>query len=717
MNQKAKVLTILNSVKGEGLSVFAINLAISLQQECKGGTVLLDLSFRDYFEQKIPRILGIDNIKSVEDFFNESTIIDAQFIKGYFYKHSSGIEVISGINEYSKIRFNDKDINELIKELSNINEYVIITLREFEKSSRFYSILDNSNLIFYIFSPNIISLSNVVKYTNYMYEKNYPPQMIKYILNKSGIKGGLKDKEAERYLKKYLDQSIFYKLPFDSNTILSSINVNKPVIKYSTNCDYSRKIIELAKNLNDESHKRGKDSLFFESDIARSENVKKVKREIKNDNKKKKIKKEKIENIKCIIHKRLVSELETKDIDITSDDPREKERLKVLVKKRIRKLMGEEANEISDRKERKILFDEIYNEAIGLGPLEKFLSNSDVTEIMVNNENTIYIEKNGKIELTNEKFLNKKQLYTIIERIVAPLGRRIDESSPMVDGRLEDGSRVNAIIPPLSLDGPAVTIRLFEEEKLMPKDLLRFGSATKEMLDFINVCVKCRKNILIMGGTGSGKTTLLNIVASYIPEDERIITIEDSAELQLPHEHWIRLESKPPNIEGGGEITIRQLIINSLRMRPDRIVVGECRGGEALDMLQAMNTGHDGSLTTIHANSPRDAISRLNTLVLMSGVDLPRAAVIEQIYAAIDIIIQVSRFSDGTRKIISINEVSNLENGKIKLNKLMGYEQKGIKENKVIGEFKSYGIKPNFSNEIKSKGIELDLKIFNEQIM
>ncbi|HEC91920.1 MAG TPA: CpaF family protein, partial [Candidatus Atribacteria bacterium] len=299
------------------------------------------------------------------------------------------------------------------------------------------------------------------------------------------------------------------------------------------------------------------------------------------------------------------------------------------------------------------------------------------------------------------------------ERIVAPLGRRIDDSSPYVDARLPDGSRVHAIIPPLALKGPTLTIRKFFREKLTPADLIKFNSATKEMLEFLKWCVYIRKNIIISGGTGSGKTTLLNILSSFIPEDERIITVEDSAELQLRQPHWVRLESRPPSIEGTGEVTIRDLVRNTLRMRPDRIVVGECRGGEALDMLQAMNTGHDGSLTTIHSNSPRDCIRRLETLCLMAGMELPAKAIREQIASAVNLIVQVARLSDGSRKIVSISEITGMEGDVVTMQDLFVFKQTGLDENnKIKGVFTSTGIVPSFIDELKAKGIKVDLSIF-----
>ena len=356
------------------------------------------------------------------------------------------------------------------------------------------------------------------------------------------------------------------------------------------------------------------------------------------------------------------------------------------------------------------------DDALGLGPVEDLLEDASITEIMVNKYDRIYIERNGKLHLSNKRFLDDAQVLAVIYRIVAPLGRAINESSPLVDARLADGSRVNAIIPPLALQGPTLTIRKFSKRRLTTDDLIKFGTLNQNMVDFLNVSVVQRRNIVISGGTGSGKTTLLNILSAFIPTDERIVTVEDAAELSLPQDHVVSLEARPPNIEGKGAIPIRDLVKNCLRMRPDRIVVGECRGGEALDMLQAMNTGHDGSLTTAHANSPRDAISRLETMVLMAGMELPIKAIRQQIASAINIIVQQSRMPDGSRKITHISEITGMEGEIITMQDIFTFDQEGFdSEGKVVGTFEASGIIPNFYHVLKKRGIEVDLKIFENE--
>jgi len=364
------------------------------------------------------------------------------------------------------------------------------------------------------------------------------------------------------------------------------------------------------------------------------------------------------------------------------------------------------------RSERERLFEELAADVIGFGPIEPLLGDPSVSEVMVNGPKKIYFERKGRLQLSDIQFDDDDHVRRIIDRIVSPLGRHVDEASPIVDARLPDGSRVNVVIPPISLVGPTITIRKFTKEKLQVDDLIRFGSMTPEIADFLRACVVARLNIVISGGTGSGKTTLLNVLSNFIPDDERIISIEDSAELQLAKQHWIRMETRPANIEGTGAVTARECMKSTLRMRPDRIIVGECRGGEALDMLQAMNTGHDGSLTTGHANTPRDMLSRLETMVLMAGMDLPVRAIREQISSAVDVIVQQSRMRDGSRKITHITEVQGMEGDKITLQDVFLFEQESFENGKVHGAVKPTGVRPKFMPKIEDSGIQLPPSIF-----
>jgi pilus assembly protein CpaF len=371
-----------------------------------------------------------------------------------------------------------------------------------------------------------------------------------------------------------------------------------------------------------------------------------------------------------------------------------------------------EENIVLSRQEKHRLFEQIVAEILGLGPLQNLLDDETITEVMVNGPKNIYIERTGKIHRVPMSFESDDHVLRIIDRIVAPLGRRIDESSPYVDARLPDGSRVNAVIPPISLIGPTITIRKFAKNPFTLEQLINIGTISPEALQFLKACVESRLNIVISGGTGSGKTTLLNVLSQFIPGDERIITIENAAELQLRQEHVVTLESRPPNIEGAGEITIRQLVINSLRMRPDRIIVGEIRDEAALDMLQAMNTGHDGSMTTAHSNSPRDTLARVETMTLMAGMDLPMRAIREQIASAIDLIVHQERLRDGTRKVVNITEVSGMEGDVITMTDVFTFEQTGIEDGNVIGQLRPTGLRPKSISQIEASGIHLPPSVF-----
>ena len=413
------------------------------------------------------------------------------------------------------------------------------------------------------------------------------------------------------------------------------------------------------------------------------------------------------QDLKSTIHRKLVDRL---DLSTVAEIPTEQ--LSGIIKAVVESLIVNEGIPLT-RVERDRLVLEIQHETLGLGPLEPLLQDPDIADILVNGPNQVYIEKHGKLERTEVAFKDDDHLMSVIERIVSKVGRRVDESSPLVDARLPDGSRVNVIIPPLSLDGPAVSIRRFGISPLKMENLIEYQSLTEEMARTFGAMIKARLNILVSGGTGAGKTTLLNILSASIPDTERIVTIEDSAELILQQEHVVRLETRPPNIEGKGTVTQRDLVRNALRMRPDRIIVGEVRGGEALDMLQAMNTGHDGSISTIHANSPRDALARLETMVLMAGYDLPARAIREQMSSALNVMIQVARLSDGTRKIVKVSEVTGMEGDVLVMQDIFAYEKQGLTdEGKVKGQFRATGVRPKFLDVIHTAGIHLESEIF-----
>ncbi|HEY0380258.1 MAG TPA: CpaF family protein [Pyrinomonadaceae bacterium] len=415
------------------------------------------------------------------------------------------------------------------------------------------------------------------------------------------------------------------------------------------------------------------------------------------------------QEMKSRLHRALINRM-----DLTKLGAMAPEQLHAEVSRLAESVLAAEAMPLSAA-ERERLVGEVRHELFGLGPLEPLLGDPTISDILVNSHRKIYIERRGKLEATDVAFKDDEHLMRVIERIVSSVGRRIDESSPMVDARLADGSRVNAIIPPLAIDGPVLSIRRFGAEPLRMSALIENRALTREIAEMMEMCVRARLNLLISGGTGAGKTTLLNALSAYIPEDERIVTIEDSAELQLQQPHVVRLETRPPNIEGRGEVTQRDLVRNALRMRPDRIVIGEVRGGEAIDMLQAMNTGHDGSLTTIHANTPRDALSRLETMIQMTGMRLSERAMRQQVASALDLVLQVARLSDGTRRVTSISEITGMEGETITMQEIFQFERTGIDPNgKVIGRFRPTGIRPRFAEKLKAYGIHLSRTLLEE---
>ena len=411
-------------------------------------------------------------------------------------------------------------------------------------------------------------------------------------------------------------------------------------------------------------------------------------------------------DLKVRVQNKLLSEL-----DSTAMDVKQRDKVRAHIEELFNSILADESLVLS-RAERQRLFEAIVADILGFGPLEPLLADDSVSEIMVNGPKNVFVEQKGNLSRAPVTFDDEEHVMRVIDRIVAPLGRRVDESSPLVDARLPDGSRVNAIIRPLALCGPTITIRKFSKKPLTVEDLIRFGSMTKEIADFLRACIIGRLNIIVSGGTGSGKTTLLNVLSGFIPDDERIVTVENAAELQLRQEHVVTLETRPPNIEGKGAITIQDLVINCLRMRPDRIVVGECRGGEALDMLQAMNTGHDGSLTTAHSNSPRDTLARLEVMCLMAGMELPVRAIREQVASAVDVICHQERLRDGTRRITKITEVQGMEGEIITMSDIFEFEQTGIEGGKIIGRIRPTGLRPKFIDRIEAAGVHLPPSTF-----
>lgn len=578
--------------------------------------------------------------------------------------------------------------------------------------------LNQANLIMLVVTPDVLSISQTKWSIDTLQLLHFPLKMIKLILNRAETSSSISWQE----IKLVLPCDIIVRLPSDGKVVMQALNRCVPVVTDSPRAKITLGLQKLAQQLITQP------GIFIErqemgvtlKELTSRETGEfwktKGMDEPADDSVKPRDEVGEFLQFKQRIHQRLIETLNLKRLDARIfTNPKKLKELREKAEKLLTELLLEEGGSFIPSSEvREKMVKEIMDEALGLGPLEEFLMDEAVTDIMVNNKDEVYIERHGKIEKTNKRFTTNDQVRTIIERIIAPIGRHIDESLPMVDARLTDGSRVNAIIQPLSLTGPTLTIRKFRKERFTIEELITIGTLSSQMGEFLKACVVSRKNIIVSGGTGSGKTTVLNVLSEFVPHNDRIITIEDAAELKLNQEHWIRLESRPPNIEGRGAITIKELFRNTLRMRPDRIIIGECRGVETLDMLQAMNTGHDGSLTTIHANSTHDVLVRLDSMILMSGVELPIRAIREMISSAIDIIVHTARLTDGSRKIIQITEVSGMKDEMhINLQDVFAFRQTGIdSQGNILGKFIPTGYLPTFLEEIRIKGIPLSEDIF-----
>ncbi len=692
------------SVKGGGgASLIAANLAVSIRRETRATVALLDVSYP--IPGSVALYLGLSQAKAVTDIVPLLDRMQPTLLKSYVTNHASGIAVIPAAKDslHEKMLTPQK-LARVTDLLVRAYDYVVIDLAS-TLSEDVIPILDLSELICLVVSPDVGSVAQGRQSVTYLQSHHFSRDAMKLVLNRYSNKMPFPPETIEESV----GLPIALYLPLDEELMEQSIAMADPFVSSSPRHPVSKALDAFTQKLVAELKsrpRRAKQPRLVADAAPAAAAVAEAKERI-----------DEIRDVKIRVHRRLIDEIDFKKADIElAKDRKKKSELRAKTEVKIVSLLDEEAKEMTDRDLRKRLVKEILDEALGLGPLEDLLRDVDVSEIMVNGIDHIFVERKGKLTLTEHKFLTEDQLRAVIERIVNPLGRRIDEKSPMVDARLEDGSRVNAIIPPLAIDGPSVTIRKFAKTPLKVPDLVRFGSFTTQMAQFFEAAVLARQNIVISGGTGSGKTTLLNVLSSFVPEDERIVTIEDSAELQLPQVHVVRLESRPPNIEGEGAITIRDLVRNALRMRPDRIVVGECRAGEALDMLQAMNTGHDGSLTTVHANTPRDALSRLETLCLMAGLDLPARAIREQIASAIDLVFQQSRLSDGSRRVTHISEITGREGEVFTIADIFLFKQTGITpDGKVQGQFAPTGVIPKFIEGLSRRGIKVPREIFLHQ--
>jgi septum site-determining protein MinD len=719
--QAPRIVAVGGARDGVGKTSFVVNAALAFVKETRKRVLILDLD-RDSVGD-VQTLLSMGKVKTLADFAPYADKLSSNQLRQYISAHPAGIGVLPlAPDPAGAAPVTPHAVARLLELLKPICDYIIAdcgvdihdnTVKVFEQASG----------IFLLTTPDLLVLNHTRRFVDRLQRLHFPKELIKVILNRYDSAAG----PPLDLITQKLARGVLAHLPEDAMLCRTAAFEGKPFVLSQPRAQLSRHYDEFIRKLVETQ------TLEKLGQVARAQGTTgldgraagliiggtDVSKELKEYQKSRGTKAgratadiDQRTAIKMLIHKRLVEAIDLKKFDKNLGDEDRDVALRKRVIEAVSRILDEVGTSMTDRGDRQRIVKEICDEALGLGPLEDFLADDRVSEIMVNRRDRVYVEIEGKLQLTNASFTDDAQLLGVIERIVAPIGRRIDEKSPMVDARLKDGSRVNAIIPPLALDGPCLTIRKFAREPLTVKDLVGFNSFTAEMADFLRACVEAHLNILISGGTGSGKTTLLNVMSSFIPKDERIITIEDSAELQLKQPHIVRLETRPANIEGEGAIHIRDLVRNSLRMRPDRIVVGECRGSEALDMLQAMNTGHDGSMTTIHSNSPRDCLARLETLVMFAGLDLPSKAIREQITSAINVIIQQSRLSDGTRRVTGIAEITGMEGQTITLQDIFIFKQTGLKDGKVQGRFVTTGFVPKFVHDLEARGIAMPRGIF-----
>ena len=709
---KSYTISLFGPKGGVGKTLFATNLAPAISRQAKGKVLLIDLDPHDCGD--ICLLLGAQPPKSLADLAPHAHKLSPEDLERSIFRHPEGFFVLPATRQLRQMASLDPEKVERLLSLCRERFTYLIVDCGSDIHPLNVKAFEISSLILFCTTPEILTLSRSVHSLQEFQSLAFPSDLIQVVVNRFDPKGIIN----EGIIRQKLRREILALLPEGNAEVQNSVHQGIPLFISDPRAPYSRVIEEVSRAVLSNGLLRPVTGLKLKPVAAAAPVQQTV---ISNAGQQRWFDKQADEaadrqaDLRMKIHQKLIEVMDFRQFstdELVKYDDKTIEDLKTKTRDVILNII-DRMSDVRSRDERQQLAKEVLDEAIGLGPLEDLLADPDVSEILVNRRNQIYVERKGKLTMTPCQFTTDKHLLGVIERIVAPVGRRIDEKTPMVDARLRDGSRVHAIIPPLALDGPMLTIRKFSRDILGPERLIQLGAITEEISDFLRACVQTRLNIIISGGTGTGKTTMLNVLANFIPSNERILTVEDSAELRLPQDHVGRLEARPANLQGEGAIPIRELVRNTLRMRPDRIIVGECRGAEALDMLQAMNTGHDGSMTTIHANSPRDCISRLETLVMFSGLELPSKAIREQISSAIQLIVQLSRLSDGSRRVVAITEVTGMEGNTVQLQDIFLFKQKGIDANgKVLGNFMATGLVPTFAEEFKKKGIKMPKGMF-----
>lgn len=709
------IIAVVGGKGGVGKSVFASNLAIAYLQNFKQRPLIIDLDLNSLGDQNI--ILGLNPPKNIVDVSKmNAPSIDPKSLAPFMVNAPAGFSYIGAPKDAVVARDMDVEgFGKFLKAITNVFNLVVIDCGN-GMEPHALKVFEYATAIMVVTTPDLIVINQTKRVLSKIQELLFPAEMVQIIVNRLSPTSLINP----QVIQKNLGRQVFGVIPDEPGTCDSSLANSKPICLAAPNAPIVRAYHDLVRRMVQTNLLDNLARLKKPTGVAAKAqaSVQAIESAQSNGGPSARSSVGVLDpwtQMKLRIHKALVEQMDLKKMNTDTSDSKQRAVLREKTQKAILEILQkEDTNTLCPTRELKAqLVKEVLDEALGLGPLEDLLADDSVTEIMVNARDQIFIEKAGKPQISRVTFSSEQQMMNVIERIVTPLGRRVDEKVPYVDARLADGSRVHVIIPPLALRGPTITIRKFPKKRVMPEDLVNFGSITAEIADFLRACVEAKLNIVVSGGTGSGKTTLLNVLSNFIPASERIITVEDSAELQLGQEHVVRLETRPKNIEGEGEVSIRDLIKCCLRMRPDRIVVGECRGGESLDMLQAMNTGHSGSLTTLHANNPRECLARLETLVMMAGLGLPSKAIKENIASAVGLIIQQSRMSDGSRKVTYISEVTGMQGEVISLQDIFVYKQEGLdKKRKIVGRFVPTGFIPKFVEEMEAKGMKISRGLF-----
>lgn len=696
------LIAVVGGKGGVGKSVFAANFAIAIAAELRAQVLLIDADSRSCGDQNL--ILGVRPNKTLSEVVAYKGPLNPTSLPQLITPHPSGIGFIGAVRGPEETLSVHPDVAmRFLEFFSRTFSFLVVDCGS-EIGPLQEAVLMESTAIMVVAAPEVLVVNQTQRMINDLQSKTISNDSMLLVVNKAS-QSGLNPQAVIQALRL---QAIGM-LPLDESLVAASLQKSQPFVMGQRQSPLSVAYFDTVRRLNSGILQKLKG-------LAKPK-TKKVQTSSSGQNSPEASGEVGLHNsIKLRTHTELISAIDLKNglKDIEGDKQKELQ-LRQKTLQTITQIIDREAASLP-REDRARLIKEVLDEALGLGPLEDLLADANVTEIMVNGHKRIFVEKSGKLSLSSVTFTSNKHLLNVIERIVTPLGRTIDQKTPYVDARLKDGSRVNAVIEPLSIDGPAVTIRKFKKGGISPDQYISYGSMTKQMVDFLKICAENGLNIVISGGTGSGKTSLLNMISSFIPSSERIVTVEDAAELQLQQEHVVRLETRPANMEGSGAVGIRDLVRNALRMRPNRIIVGETRDGAALDMLQAMNTGHDGSMTTTHSNSPRECISRLETLCMMAGMDLPSRAIREQIGSAVQLIVQISRLSDGSRKVISITEVCGMQGETITLQEIFRFKETSFDKNrKIVGQFQALGRIPTFLEKLEAKGVNVPRDMFTSE--